>query len=75
MQALEYKIGELTAMASTAENNSKQIEEFKAQMQMYEAELARHAEEKEGGNALLQEVRGKMILSKDFHVLFRSSKK
>ena len=56
MQALEYKIGELTAMASTAENNSKQIEEFKAQMQMYEAELARHAEEKESANVVLHQV-------------------
>ncbi|PAV73732.1 hypothetical protein WR25_04649 isoform D [Diploscapter pachys] len=55
MKALERKISELTAMASTAENSSKQIEEFKAQMQMYEAELARHAEEKESANVVLHQ--------------------
>ena len=56
MKALEHRISELTAMASAAEDRNKQIEEFKAQMQIYEAELARHAGEKESVAALLKEV-------------------
>ena len=56
MQSLERKISELSAMASAAEDSNRQIEEFKAQMQLYEAELARHAEEKESANALLHQV-------------------
>ena len=56
MKALEHKISELTAMASAAEDRNEQIEEFKTQMQMYEAELARHAEEKESANVVLHQV-------------------
>ena len=76
MTALEIQINDLTAAASVVQESSqKQVEELGARIQMLESELARHAEEKESGNALLQEVRGKMILPKDFHVLFRSPKK
>ena len=57
MKALEHRISELTAMASAAEDSHRQIEEFKVQMQVYEAELARHAEEKESVAALLKEVK------------------
>ena len=54
--ALEARINELTEIASAAEDSHRQIEEFKVQMQVYEAELARHAEEKESTNAVLKEV-------------------
>ena len=57
MKALEHKISELTAMASAAEDSNRQIEEFKAQMQMYEVDLTKQTEEKESVAALLKEVK------------------
>ena len=44
-------------MASAAEDRNKQIEELKAQMQMYEVDLTKQAEEKESVAALLKEVK------------------
>ena len=57
MKALEHKISELTAMASAAEDSNRQMEELKAQMQMYEVDLTKQTEEKESVAALLKEVK------------------
>ena len=57
MKALEHKISELTAMASATEDSNRQMEELKAQMQMYEVDLTKQTEEKECVAALLKEVK------------------
>ena len=50
-------MNDLTAAASVfQENSQKQIEGLGTRIQMLESELTRHAEEKEGANALLNEV-------------------
>lgn len=54
---LQGQINDLTAAASAIqENGQKQIEGLGTRIQMLESELARQTEEKEGANALLNEV-------------------
>ena len=76
MSTLEARISELTAAASIAQESSqKQVEELGTRIQMLESELVMQGEEKESASALLQEVRRKIALLRDFHTLFRSLKK
>ena len=76
VSTLESRISELTASASVVqENGQKQIEELETRIQMLESELAMQVEERESAFALLQEVRRKIVLLRDFHTLFRSPKK
>ena len=57
MTTLQGQLNNLTAAASVVQETSqKQVEGFEARIQMLESELARHAEEKESVNALLNEV-------------------
>ena len=76
VSTLEARISELTAAASVAQESSqKQVEELETRIQMLESELAMQVEERESASALLQEVRRKIALLRDFHTLFRSPKK